>query len=93
MEMLRKRPSAGEGNESIRNQFEFIKVVCDLAELDLTDFFEAWGFFWVGELTVDDYRKYTYQITPQMVEETRSYIASKGYPDSEEGLTLLKDER
>jgi hypothetical protein len=45
MEQMRGRPDAGSRDDSIRNQFEFVKICCDVAELDLTDFFEKWGFF------------------------------------------------
>jgi len=91
MEQMRGRPHAGSGDDAIRNQFEFVKICCDVAELDLTDFFEKWGFFWVGELTVNDYRKYRYTITPQMVEETKAYLAKKQYPKPAGDITLIED--
>ncbi len=91
MEQMRRRPDAGRGNESIRNQFEFVKICCDVGELDLTDFFDKWGFFWVGELTVNDYRKYQYTITQQMVDDTKSYIAKKKYEKPAEDITLTED--
>ncbi len=91
MEQMRRRPDAGSGNESIRNQFEFVKLCCDVSELDLTDFFEKWGFFWVGEITVNDYRKYDFKITQQMVDDTRSYVAKKRYRKPAEDITLIED--
>jgi hypothetical protein len=91
MEEMRRRPHAGTGNDSIRNQFEFIKICCDVAQLDLTDFFEQWGFFWVGELTVNDYRNYQFRITQAMVDETKAYIAGKKYPKPAVDLTQLED--
>jgi len=91
MEEMRRRPDAGKGNDAIRNQFEFIKLACDVGQLDLTDFFEKWGFFWVGEIQVNDYGKYNYQITPALVAETKAYIAKKNYPKPAEDLTLIED--
>jgi hypothetical protein len=91
MEELRRRPSAGNGDDSIRNQFEFIKVCCDVAKLDLSDFFDQYGFFWVGEITVNDYRRYRFKITPEMVSETRAAIAAKGYPKPPTDLTRIED--
>ncbi len=91
MEEMRNHPDVGRGNESIRNQFEFVKICCDVAKLDLTDFFDKWGFFWVGDITVNDYRKYHYKITQQMVDETRSYIARNGYRKPAEDITLIED--
>ncbi len=91
MEQMRRRPHAGHGNDSIRNQFEFVKICCDVAKLDLTEFFDKWGFFWVGSLAVKDYRTYQYRITQQMVDETRSYIAKKKYQKPTVDITLIDD--
>jgi hypothetical protein len=91
MEEMRRRPDAGRGNESIRNQFEFVRICCDVAKLDLTDFFEKWGFFWVGDLTVKDYGTSQFRITQQMVDDTKSYVASQKYPEPEVDLTLIED--
>ena len=62
-----------------------------MGELDLSDFFDKWGFFWVGELTVNDYGKFHYTITQQMVDETRAYIASKNYQKPATDLTLIDE--
>jgi len=91
MEEMRRRPDAGRGDDSIRNQFEFVKSCCDVAKLDLTEFFEKWGFFWVGTVTVSDYRKYHYKITQQMIDETKSYIAKKKYRKPAVDITLIED--
>jgi len=90
MEQMRRRPDAGSGNDSIRNQFEFAKICCDVSKLDLTEFFEKWGFFWVGRLSVDDYGKYDYNITQGRVDETKSSIAKKKYRKPSEDLTLIE---
>jgi len=91
MEEMRQRPHAGNGNDSIRNQFQFIKICCDVTELDLTDFFDKWGFFRVGEITVKDYRQYNFKITQEMVDEVKSYIAEKGYRRPVDDITLVED--
>jgi hypothetical protein len=91
MEEMRGRPDAGRGNDSIRNQFEFVRVCCDVAKRDLTDFFDKWGFFYVGEVTVNDYRKYQYQITQEMVDDAKSYIAKKEYEKPDTDITLIED--
>ena len=91
MEQMRLRPDAGSGNDSIRNQFEFVKICCDVAKLDLTDFFEKWGFFWVGQITVSDYGRSQYTITQQMVDEAKSYIAKKQYEKPAVDLTTVED--
>lgn len=91
MEAMRGRPAAGTGDDSIGNQFEFVKICCDVAKLDLTDFFDKWGFFWVGQLTVDDYRKYRFTITREMVDDAKAYIAKQGYKKPGEDITLVED--
>lgn len=91
MEALRNRPDAGSGNESIRNQFEFVKICCDVTKLDLTDFFDKWGFFWVGDITVHDYAKYHYTITQQMVDDAKSYIAKKQYQKPAVDITSIEE--
>jgi hypothetical protein len=91
MEEMRKQPDAGRGNDSIRNQFQFIRICCDIGKVDLTEFFEKWGFFRVGEIKLKDYRNYHFVVTPEMANETRSYIARKNYKKPPEDLTLLKD--
>jgi hypothetical protein len=91
MEEMRRRPDAGTGNNAIRNQFEFIKIACDVTKTDLTDFFDKWGFFWVGELKVGDYGNYKYTITQQMVDETKAYIAKQQYKKPAEDISLTED--
>ncbi len=91
MEEMRRRPDAGRGDNSILNQFEFIKICGDVARLDLTDFFERWGFFWVGNLEVNDYRKYNFTITQEMVDDVRSYLARKNYAKPSVDITLMEE--
>ena len=67
MEEMRKRPEAGRGNDSILNQFQFIRICCDVGKVDLTDFFEQWGFFRTGEIKLKDYRNYRFVVTPEIV--------------------------
>ena len=91
MEEMRNRPDAGRGNDSIRNQFQFIRICCDVGETDLTDFFEKWGFFYVGEIKLKDYRNYHFVVTEEMVAETKAYITRKNYRKPAEDPSLLSD--
>ncbi len=91
MEHMRNHPDKGRGNASINNMYEFAKVSCDLLKTDLTDFFEAWGFFVTGKFEIGDYSHYTFNVTPEMVEETKRYIAGKNYPKPAEDVTRLTD--
>lgn len=91
MEYMRTHSHVGTGNESINNMYEFIKECCDLTKTDLTDFFDAWGFFETGKYEVGDYSNYTFEVTPKMVEDTKQYIKSKNYPTLNEDITHLTD--
>ena len=59
--------------------FDFIKISCDVTKTDLTDFFDQWGFFVVGKMSINDYDHYEFNVTQQMVDNTKSYIASNEY--------------
>ena len=87
MEQMRNQPNSGTGNESINNMFDFIKISCDVTKTDLADFFDQWGFFVVGKMSINDYDHYEFNVTQQMVDDTKSYIASKGYPKPSTDIT------
>lgn len=91
MERMRRTDHAGTGDESILNQFEFIKICSDVTKTDLTDFFEKWGFFWTGKITIGDYATYNFDITQEMVDQTKAYIASKKYPKPTQDITLVSE--
>lgn len=91
MEQMRQLTNVPEGNESIKSQFKFIEICCDVTKTDLTDFFDKWGFFWVGKISLEDYAQYDFNITQSMVDDTKKYIASKGYAKPATDLTLVKE--
>lgn len=91
MEHMRNHPHKGTGNASINNMYEFIKICCDVAKTDLTDFFEAWGFFIPGKFEIGDYANYVFDVTPKMIEETKKYIVSKHYPKPDKDVARLTD--
>ena len=62
-------------------QLAFAKAVCEAAQEDLTEFFETWGLFKVvNKEAVEQYGKWTYTVTEQMVADTKAWIKSQGYP-------------
>ena len=91
MEKMRNYPDEGRGDDSIRNQFQFIQICCEVGQLDLTEFFDKWGFFYVGEFEVKDYGTYRYKITQKMVDDCKSSIAKHGYEKPAADLTLIED--
>lgn len=91
MEYMRNNPDKGKGNASINNMYEFIKVSCDLLKTDLTVFFEKWGFFVTGTFDVRDYSNFKFEVTSEMVNETKQYIAEKKYPKPDCDVSMLTD--
>lgn len=88
MEQMRNQPHSGTGNASINNMFDFVKICSDVTKTDLTDFFDQWGFFYVGKLNIGDYGNYEFDITQKMVDDTKAYIASRNYPKPATDITL-----
>lgn len=73
------------------SQVEFVKICSDIAQLDLTDFFEQWGFLTPVDMEINDYGSGSFIVTADMVEEARSYIASKSYPKPDAGMHFISD--
>lgn len=92
MEILRNNKQEHNGNDSINYQFEFIKACCDATKTDLTDFFDKWGYFWVGDIEVGDYGNYSFKITQKMVDDTKKYIASKKYKKPKDDIALVNED-
>lgn len=63
-------------------QMMFYEQACDAAQMDLTEFFETWGFF----VPVDDsYGQYktqgiAYVLDQKMIDKYKGRVAAKGYP-------------
>ena len=61
-------------------QLDFVRNTCKVANLDLTTFFETWGFLTPVSLTVGDYGDKPFIITQQQIDDLKNEIASKNYP-------------
>ncbi|MBR5863321.1 MAG: M60 family metallopeptidase [Alistipes sp.] len=59
-------------------QVHFAKVCCDVAQEDLTEFFEKWGFFVVCDEVIDDYGNKRLTVTEEMVQELKEHASQ--YP-------------
>lgn len=90
-EYLRNNAKDYGGNDSIKRQFDFMKACCEASKTDLTDFFDKWGFFWVGDIKIGDYGNYDFKITKEMVDETKKWIADKGYKKPAKDITLTDE--
>lgn len=58
-------------------QMQYAKAVCKVAKMDMTEFFERWGFFrLVDNIAYEQYGKFTYNVTQGMVDDTKAYMAT-----------------
>jgi hypothetical protein len=85
------RESIGRGSNPAIYQLNFIKTVCEVGKTDLTDFFDKYGFFYVGSFTINDYGDYKYNMTQEMVDKCKSEIKAMNLPMPKVDLTTLRD--
>ncbi len=78
-------PTAGE------SQVEFVKICSDIAQMDLTDFFEKWGFLTPVNMNINDYGNGQFTVTQNMVDQAKAYIASKSYPKPDAAFQYITD--
>lgn len=93
-ESSKEQRSGGWGNRG-RNpaiyQLNFVKTVCRVGKTDLTDFFDKYGFFYVGKFEFGDYGNYNYEMTEEMVNACKKEIAAMNLPKPRVDLTTLED--
>lgn len=72
-------------------QLNFVKKSCEIGQVDLTEFFENYGFFYVGELEYDDYGPYRYEMTQEMVDACKEEIKAMNLPKPKTDPSMLED--
>lgn len=73
-------------------QLHFAKMACKVANEDLTDFFEMWGFFEpVDNVTYSQYGTWNYNVTPSMISEAKAYMAQ--FPKPKHAFYYLEDRK
>lgn len=64
-----------------RAQLQYYEACCAVAGEDLTEFFDAWGFFRpVNNLAYYQYGDIVYNVTQEMIDASKARVAAKGYP-------------
>ena len=76
-------------NTNGKQQMEMVRRMCDAMQTDLTDFFEKAGILKPINAYIEDYSKGWNIITEEMVEATKQYIQSKGYPKAPAALNYI----
>lgn len=73
-------PSEFSANEDPgASQLVFYQRACDAAKMDLTEFFETWGFFVPVDIEYEQYGKCKYKVTKEMIADAKASVAAKGY--------------
>lgn len=79
------------GNNPATYQLNFVKTACEVSKTDLTDFFDKYGFFYVGQFEFGDYGNYRYDLTQEMADKCRAEIKAMNLPKPTVDLTTLED--
>ncbi len=84
-------PALKTGSHNLTEyQLNFVKKACQVSKTDLTDFFQKWGFFYIGSFTIDDYGAYTYTMTQTQVDACKAEIAAMKLPKPKDKTTGLE---
>ena len=90
--MRNQEPLGGNDmSKSYLNMLEFCRLACEVSNTDLTEFFDRWGFFYIGELDINDYGRYQYDILEDDVHAVKKAIADMNLPKPKVDITLLQD--
>ncbi len=73
------------------SQLEFTKICCNVAKLDLTDFFLKWGLLSAVDYTFDDYGERRFLITESQAQQTIDAIKAMNYPKPSHALEYITD--
>jgi hypothetical protein len=80
-EQLREQPDVDTSVETEGYyQLNFVKLACESSGLDLTEFFETWGFLTPADITIDDYGAKKFTVTREQIDQVKAEIAAKNYP-------------
>lgn len=94
-ELLRRYPIskttvAGGTHNPKNDMLHFAKMCCVAAGEDLTNFFEAWGFFFPFEMLIDDYSQYHAVLTQDDIDVVKAEIAAMNLPVNNQ-IILIDD--
>lgn len=90
--MRNQEPQSGRNrNDGWRDMLEFTRLASEIGKTDLTEFFERWGFYYVGTVKGNDYGNYTYHITQEAVDKVKKEIADMNLPKPKKDITLYED--
>lgn len=89
-EYMRNHDNSGVTNDGYY-QLDFVRATCKIANLDLIEFFECWGFLYPIDTAISDYSTKPFVITKQQIDELKAEIAAKNYPKAPGNLFTITD--
>ena len=78
-------------NKGWLDMLNFTRLASKVGKTDLTEFFDRWGFYYVGKVEGDDYGRYSYDITQEAVDNVKKDIADMKLPKHKMDITLCED--
>ncbi len=88
-EQIRLNPDPPTDGEC---QLEFVRIVCDVAQTDMTEFFQAWGFLTPVDMDIEEYGvTRNMKITQAQIDDLIDYIAAQGYPAPSQPVQYITD--
>ena len=76
--------------DSNESSLKFVRKVCEVAQEDLTDFFDAWGFFEpFSNMAISDYGSHTLTVRLADIMRTKAEIAQ--YPKKNRAILFVED--
>ncbi|WP_257666796.1 M60 family metallopeptidase [Parapedobacter tibetensis] len=79
------------GSNPAQYQLTFVKTACKIGKVDLTEFFDQYGFFYVGDFDYNDYGNYSYSMTQEMVDTCKAEIKAMNLPKPTVDISKLSD--
>jgi hypothetical protein len=76
-------------NNTNNSGLKFVRKVCEVAQEDLTEFFDAWGFFEPCRLTIDDYGTRSMTVNQSDIDITLDEISK--YPKKNRQILFIED--
>ena len=85
-----KKTAGGTINYGRKDLLHFVKKCCEASGENMTDFFEAWGFFVpMTRVQFDDYGTYTLTSSKDMIKDAKEEIAK--YPKRAGAIQFIED--
>jgi len=75
-----------------RYQLHFVRMACETAQLNLLEFFTAWGFLTPIDKSINDYNTAWFTVTQEEIDALKAEIEAKGFPKPAKDFSLITDE-